>query len=194
MSSDFHRPKLRPSHVFPIFLLCLFAVMMTEAATWNFSAKIIPVIVGTGAILFCTVSLLNEVFRRPEEAVDEAEAAAAAAAPVVNDPNAKIHMDIGSNITHLPTKTILLRGAMFFGWMVGFLISMALIGLIPTVPLFIIAFMRIEGRERWTLTLGMALFMTLFIYGLFDQLLSIPWPGSFLGDYFPWFRDNIPSM
>jgi len=194
MLSGYQRPKLRPSHVFPIFLLCLFGVMMAEAAQWNFSAKIIPVIVGTGAILFCTVSLLNEVFRRPEEVVGEAEAAAAAATPAVHDPNAKIHMDIGSNIAHLPTKTILLRGAIFFGWMVGFLISMALIGLIPTVPLFIVAFMRIEGRERWTLTLGMALFMTLFIYGLFDQLLSIPWPGSLLADYVPWFRDHIPSM
>jgi hypothetical protein len=41
--------------------------------------------------------------------------------------------------SHLPTRVIVWRGIIFFGWMVGFLCSMALIGLIPTVPLFIIA-------------------------------------------------------
>ena len=42
-----------------------------------------------------------------------------------------------------------MRGAIFFGWMVAFLGSMAVIGLIPTVPVFIIAFMRLEGPEKW---------------------------------------------
>ena len=71
---------------------------------------------------------------------------------------------------------------------------MALIGLIPTVPIFVITFMRVEAREPWKIVIPMALFMCLFIYALFDQLLTIPWPGSYLGDFVPWFRDNLPSM
>lgn len=193
MVGELAPPRLRPSHIFPIGLLCLFTVMMIEAAQWNFSAKIIPIIVGTGAILFCSLSLLNEVFKRPEKAAEPTEAKEDAPAAAL-DPNHKVHMDIGSNITHLPPRTIVMRGAIFFGWMVAFLISMALIGLIPTVPLFITAFMRVEGRERWKLTLTIAVIMTLFVYGLFDQLLAIPWPGSLLGDTFPWLRDHIPSM
>ena len=77
--------------------------------------------------------------------------------------------------------------------MVLFLISMALIGLIPTVPIFVIAFMRVEAREPWTITLPMAIFMTLFIYFLFDWLLAIPWPGSFLGDVWPFWKEHMPS-
>lgn len=192
MIGELSAPRLRPSHIFPIGLLCLFSVMMIEAMQWNFSAKIIPVIVGTGAILFCSLSLLNEIFKRPEKEAEPIKPGETS--EIASDPNAKVHMDIASNITHLPPRTIVLRGAIFFGWMVGFLISMALIGLIPTVPIFIVAFMRVEGRERWTLTLTMALIMMLFVYGLFDQLLAIPWPGSLLGDTFPWLRDNIPSM
>ena len=44
------------------------------------------------------------------------------------------------------------------------------------MPIFIVAYMRLEGRERWSLTLPMAAAMTLFIYALFDRLLAIPWP------------------
>jgi hypothetical protein len=53
--------------------------------------------------------------------------------------------------------------------------------------------MRIEGRERWTLVLGMAGFMTCLVYGVFDQLLTIPWPATVLGDHWLWWKTHIPS-
>ena len=90
-------------------------------------------------------------------------------------------------------RAIVIRGAIFFGWMVGFLGSMALIGLIPTVPLFIVLFMRIEAREPWKIVIPMAVFMTVFIYLVFDQLLTIPWPVTELGQLFPELR-FIPSL
>jgi hypothetical protein len=50
----------------------------------------------------------------------------------------------------------------------------------------------------------MAAFMCVFIYFLFDWLLSIPWPGTFLGSgaFFEWhtpfggwswWKENVPS-
>ena len=187
MLSDFHAPKFAWTQLFPVFMLCLFLTMMGEAIQWNFYAKIIPMIVGTGAILFCSLSLLNDVFKSETHKTRSLEAAAK------GEVGEKIHMDIGSNVSHLPASTVFVRGVIFFGWMVFFLISMALIGLIPTVPLFIISFMRVEAREPWKITLPMALFMVLFIYFLFDWLLAIPWPGSYLGDYWQWWKDFVPS-
>ncbi len=102
-------------------------------------------------------------------------------------------MDIASTIAHLPTRVKPTRGAMFFGWMIGFLGSMAVIGLIPTVPLFVAGYMRLEGKERWGLVIPYMLLMTLFIYFLFDQLLAIPWPPTYLGDFFPVLK-MIPSV
>ena len=187
MLSDFHAPKFAWSQLFPAFMLVIFTVMLAEALTWNFYARIIPMIVGGGAILFCTLSLLNDLLKGDVHKARSAEMARK------GETEEKMHMDIGSNITHLPTSTIVLRGVIFFGWMVLFLISMALIGLIPTVPIFVIAFMRVEAREPWTITLPMAIFMTLFIYFLFDWLLAIPWPGSFLGDVWPFWKEHMPS-
>jgi hypothetical protein len=188
MASGFGPPRLSWQNLFPLFLLCLFVAMMLEAVDWSLYAKIVPLIIGSAAILFCTLTLANEIFKRPVAA-----APAGLEAKVIASVSQKIHMDIASNVAHLPAKTILVRGMVFFGWMAAFLASMALIGLIPTIPLFIVAFMRIEGAEPWRIVIPMALIMTLFVYGLFDQLLSIPWPGSLLGELFPVLKDYLPS-
>ena len=70
---------------------------------------------------------------------------------------------------------------------------MALIGLIPTVPIFITSFMRIEGREPWKIVIPMAFCVVLLIYVVFDQLLAIPWPPTLLGLFFPALK-FIPSV
>jgi len=187
MLLEFHAPKFNLTHIFPVLMLCIFGVMMAEAVTWNFSARIIPMIVGTGAIFFCSVSLLNEVFKDEIHKKREEERAARGEAAE------KMHMDIASTIDDMTPKEIAIRGAIFFGWMIGFLASMALIGLIPTVPLFIIAFMRVEGQEPWRITLLMAICTTALVYIVFDQLLTIPWPGSVLGDFWPLWKAHMPS-
>jgi hypothetical protein len=61
------------------------------------------------------------------------------------------------------------------------------------VPVFIIALMRLEGREPWRIVLPLAIFMTVFIWFVFDHILAIPWPGSYLGQVFGWWKTHIPS-
>jgi cytochrome c oxidase subunit IV len=102
-------------------------------------------------------------------------------------------MDIASHVGHMPTAVKLGRGAIFFGWIGAFLATMAVVGLIPTVPIFIVAYMRFEGRERWSLVIPMAVTMTAFIYALFDRLLAIPWPTTLLGTLLPAFK-IVPSV
>jgi hypothetical protein len=53
--------------------------------------------------------------------------------------------------------------------------------------------MRFENREPWRLVLPQAALLTLFIYVVFDRLLTIPWPRSLLGQFVPALR-FIPSM
>ena len=188
MLSDFHAPHVNPMQIFPFFMIGVFGVLLYQAVHWNFDAKIIPVIVGVGGLLFCSLSLLTDIFK--SQNIKKARIGADGK-PLVEE---KIHMDIGSNIDHLGAKVILSRGAIFFGWLVFFLGSMATIGLIPTVPIFIIAFMRIEAREPWRIVLPMAIVMTIFIYALFDQLLAIPWPPTELGRLLPMLKTIVPSV
>jgi hypothetical protein len=138
--------------------------------------------------LFCTLALLSDCCKRPRASlVGLAERAKA-------DIAATIHMDIASNIAHLGPKTIMFRGLVFFLWMGGFLGSMSLIGVIPTVPLFIVVFMRVERREPWKIVIPMALIMTVFIYVLFDRLLGVVWPSTVLGGLVPLLHATVPSL
>jgi len=188
MLSNFGPPRLTADNLFPAALLCLFVVMMAMSIPWSFEAKIVPTIVGVGAIIACSLSLANDVFSRQhgEGAIGLDDKAKAAVTQ-------KIHMDIASKTAHLPAHIILFRGFVFFGWMVAFLCSMAVIGLIPTVPIFVIAYMRLEGPERWRHVALMAAIMVTLIYVVFDQLLSIPWPPTLLGTWFPALK-FIPSV
>jgi putative tricarboxylic transport membrane protein len=183
MVSQWGHPMFSPANIFAAALLCLFVAMISASLEWPFAARIIPTIVGTGAILFCSLSLINDVFGLHERNGDGTVAAK----------SQKIHMDVASKTAHLPAKIILTRGFLFFGWMAGFAACMALIGLIPTVPVFITAFMRIEGREPWKIVIPMAASVVLLIYVVFDQLLAIPWPPTVAGMLFPVLH-AIPSV
>ena len=65
-------------------------------------------------------------------------------------------MDLTSDTGHLPVREIIVRAGWFFGYLIGFMAVMAVIGLIPTVAVFVVFFMRWEARERWTLVIPYA--------------------------------------
>ena len=183
MVSHWGHPQFAVNNLFSAGLLCLFTAMVGTSFQWAFAARVIPTIVGTGAVLFCALSLINDVF-----GMHDRDGGGVAAAK-----SQKIHMDIASKTAHLPGKTVVTRGFLFFGWMAGFAACMALIGLIPTVPIFITIFMRVEGREPWRIVIPMAAAVMLLIYVVFDQLLAIPWPPTLLGTLLPAFK-VIPSV
>jgi len=186
MVTNFGTAKFSVDNLFPAALLILFIVMLSQSFDWAFAARIVPTIVGVGAILFCSLSLANDVL-----GVHERGGAAAAGAGG-NGPK-KIHMDIVSKTSHLPGATVITRGFLFFGWMAGFMVLMWVIGLIPAVPIFIVSYMRIEGREKWKIVVPMAATVVVLIYVVFDQLLAIPWPPTLLGTFFPILK-AIPSV
>jgi hypothetical protein len=185
MVSQWGHPQFAFGNLFAAGLLCLFVAMLATSFEWSFAARVIPTIVGIGAILFCSLSLINDVFGLHERD--------GAGATGIGGKTHKIHMDIASKTAHLPGKIVLTRGFLFFGWMAGFMVVMALIGLIPAVPVFIIAYMRIEGREPLKIVIPMAAAVVALIYVVFDQLLAIPWPPTLAGTLFPALK-AIPSV
>jgi hypothetical protein len=102
-------------------------------------------------------------------------------------------MDLATDSEGLPLRKVVLRAAGFFGWFLAFMSSMAFMGLIPTIPVFIVAYMRFENREPWKLVLAQAIGLTLFIYIVFHRLLAIPWPETVLGRAYPALK-LIPSL
>jgi hypothetical protein len=175
-AAGFGAPRLAPGQLFPVAFIALFAYMLFEAREWSTVARIVPQIVGWIGLTCAALSLATAMFRR-----------AGTGAP------AGAHMDLGTDTGHLPRRTVLARAAIFFGWFLGFLAGMASIGLIPTVALFVVAYMRLENREPWKLTIGLATGLTAFIYLVFHRLLNVPWPETLAGAWFPALK-WIPSL
>jgi TctA family transporter len=183
--SNFGAPRFRVEALFPAFLITLMSLMLLQASAWRSDARIVPVIVGVLAVAFASFSLLDQLFRKPEPQ----PAGGVGAERKIE----RLHMDLDSDTAHIPPGLIIRRAAIFFGWLVAFMISMALIGLIPTVPLFVAAYMRFENREAWKLVIAQAAGLTAFIYVVFDMLLHLPWPVTLLGTMVPAMK-VIPSV
>lgn len=190
LGSIYGAPQLAWGDLFNVFIILCLSYMLWESMSWNFKARIVPNIVGSIALTFAFLALFHNIFARGGEQA----AAAGSSDAIKQDISGEIHMDLASDTDHVPTKLLILRTVVFFGWMVGFMASMATIGLIPTIPLFTILFMRLEGPERWSLVIPYAIFMTAFVYIMFDQMLTIPWPPTIMGTMFPGLKGVIPSM
>ncbi len=186
MLGEFGAPVWRMSQFFYAVLITLVALMLWQASGWNSSARIVPSILGTACLLCLFASAANAVFRRPLPLPDLQQLAQSQVAQ-------KIHMDLTSSTGGLPRAMVVRRGAIFFSWLAGFMASMAVIGLIPTVLVFVVAYMRLENREPWKLVLPQAGVLVAFFYLVFDQLLNMAWPETLLGAWFPVLK-FIPSL
>ncbi|MGH6767993.1 MAG: tripartite tricarboxylate transporter permease [Xanthobacteraceae bacterium] len=235
MMTDFGGPRLHPVQLMGILMLFLFGSAMLMAVEWDFSAKVVPLVVGTVGFTAAALGLLNDMCRREKLAPVALEPQVAPAAdgglraePAIgavtpggmalamesagSGPSAaaapaeqslasiqqasqreRMHMDLESDTMHLPVRTIALRAARFFAYLIGFMGVMAIIGLVPTVGLFVIFFMRYENQERWTVVLPYAITLMFAISFVFDYIMSIPWPPTLIAQWFPALK-MLPSI
>jgi hypothetical protein len=186
MLRSFGMPTFHPEQLFTMFMLSVMGSMVAVALRWDFSAKIVPLVIGTVGVAMVALSLINEMSRRTQAAGSWSEQAQ-------QEVGERIHMDLASDTAHLGVRVIAERAARFFGYLIGFMAVMSVIGLIPTAGLFVILFMRLEGPERWSLTLSYAAALVGGIYFVFHWFMSVPWPPTLLGTWFPALK-FIPSL
>lgn len=164
------RPALEAQDLMYVFFIGIAVYALVTAQEWSFMAKVGPTVVASLLVVAGTLSLAFKAFAAP------AQAGAAGAGD--------LHMDVESDPEEaLPDRVVLLRAARFFGWFVAFLACMALIGMLPTIPLMMVAYLRIEGRESWRLSLTLAAGLTAFVWVVFDQIIHVAWPSNLLGQW-----------
>jgi hypothetical protein len=186
--------------MFTIAAVAALAVVLVSTSDWPLRAKLVPIIVGTLGLVAASLSLFDDLFRKPrpagapdEPSVFDLDGANAPAQAVTYDQNAKIHMDLASDLGDLPVRTVSSRAARFFGYLLGLLVGTALVGLIPASALFVVAFMRLEAREKWSIVIPYAAILAVGIYVISTLVMETVWPSTLLGETFPWFR-IIPSV
>ena len=76
------------------------------------------------------------------------------------------------------------RTTVAIGWMLGFFAAIVLLGFPIAVPLFMVLYLKIEGREGWPLTIAMTLGVWGVFHGLFIYLLHLPFPSGWIFEWF----------
>ena len=81
---------------------------------------------------------------------------------------------------HLPPMIAVRRTLVAIAWMLGFLAGIVLAGFPIAVPLLVFFYAKLQGREPWGLSLGLALAVWGLFYAVFDRLLHLPFPAGWI--------------
>jgi hypothetical protein len=85
---------------------------------------------------------------------------------------------------HLPKDVALRRTAVAVGWILGFFAAILLFGFGVAVPLFVFAYLKLQGKAGWIFTAVFSAAVWGFFYGLFDLLLHLPFPDGWVQSLF----------
>lgn len=153
-----------------LVMLGLFLAMVTMAVGYPSKAQLLPLVIGIPGSLLCLAQVAIEIAHamgRPRDgAVEVPDEIDENGLP----PKLAAIMDAPPDIDPA-TKTR--RELALFGFVAGLMISILLIGFWPTIPLFMIAFLRGYEKESWKFTLSLTFAIWAGLYLLFDKLLGI---------------------
>ena len=150
--------RSRASLALGIGIMILAAWAVVSALAWPWKAALFPLAIGIP--LFCL--------------------AAAEVLCVILRPEARVATQDFQLSDHLPPDVTLRRTVAAFGWIVGFFAAIVMLGFLVAIPLFMLAYLRLQGKEGWTLSVVLTAAVWAAFYGLFDQLLHLPFPDGWL--------------
>lgn len=72
------------------------------------------------------------------------------------------------------------RALVAAGWILGFFFVIGLVGFLVAVPIFLLAYLRLQARESWIFSIVFTAVVWGAFYGLFDYLLHLPFGSGLL--------------
>jgi TctA family transporter len=169
------KPQDRGDILLALLVLALFAGALVVSWAWEFDAKLMPAAVAWGGLIFTLLHIGSRFIHTGGlQRGLQAESGG--------------HADDLSGLGNIPANTIAMRAVLFLGWIFFYLVMAALVGLLPAMLVFLVAYMRFDGRESWGMSLAVGFGTTLFCYILFHRIVAVIWPKSLIGDMFPILR------
>ena len=184
----FRREGLRSDLVFHVIILVLFVYTLAISSQWELGARLAPQVVGWLGVFLVGGQIFMDLFLTPAQVTGAPAPAPGETAGVGEAIRAGFHFDNVTDFGELTQSEITRRGMVYFAWCVGFFAAAGLVGLLPAVLLFMIAYIRFGGGESWAMALAVSVPLWLFCYVLFHTILFIAWPPSLIGNVFPVLR------
>ncbi len=172
---------------FAVGILALFATELWIASSWEFGARLVPQVVGYLAVIILLFYMFAKLFYQQgakmvtSKDIDGKEV-------TKEEAESDAHFDIVVDFGDLDKATITRRAFAYFGWCGFFFLMASIVGLMVSMFLFLVGYMRFWGKASWAVTMGISCSLWVFCYVLFHHVLIIPWPQSVVGDIWPVLR------
>ncbi len=147
--------------IFTLFIIIVLAGALWQSKDFGYRAGLFPWVIGFPVLAMAIAQLGLELTGRTKRTVTG-------------------EGDIGAD---LPKDVVYNRTASIVGWILGVLILIWLLGFSLAVPVTMVLYLKLTGREKWPITIILTLITWGFFYGLFEYSLSIPFPE---GQLFQW--------
>jgi hypothetical protein len=181
---SFHKDYLlNPDFSFTLIFGLVFTYALITSGEWEMDAKLIPMLLGVFGIIISFFHISSCLFKSDHEHKEKI-----LSVPGQQTGEETTHFDIQADYGDLTSKVIYSRAGRYLLWCIGYIIIAQLIGLLPAILVFVIAYMRLEAKESWRVTLTISSIMWGLCYLLFHSVLKVLWPLATIGSWFPVLR------
>lgn len=156
--------KQKAEIVFSALLVLVFAFAVYEARGWQLHARLLPWVMGFPMLILSLGQLIQDVRKKK---------------PVTNEPGTEFGGEIPLPLARQRAISIIL-------WLLGLFGAIWLLGFPVSVPLFTFLYLKFDSGEDWWFAALLTALTWVFFYGLFVQLLNLPFPE---GALFEWLDD-----
>jgi len=144
---------------FTAVVVVLLALAFWQSRNFGFRAGLFPWAIGIPTLVLALLQLGKDVMGRKKP-----RSAAAGWETVVE----------------VPPELARHRTLSILAWTVGFFMAIWFLGFSYAVPVTMILYLKLAGREKWPLTLIVTFVTWAFFYGLFERGLHVPFPDGLL--------------
>jgi len=156
------------NYLFTYFLFFIFLAATVAGWNWPYIAKLMPVYVAAlPGLILIVAQLARDAFGK---------------ASAVETTSGSIDMDEIYDVK-LEKSVEVRRTLIFFGWFIAGAVGIWLLGIVIALPVLVLLYTRIEGKESWITSLMMTAGTYLLIWGLFEYMLETRWPAGWLFGY-----------
>jgi hypothetical protein len=175
-----------------LVMLAIFVTMVGIAAGYPADARFMPFVVGIPAIGLCLLQLVLDARerRRTGERLDAQGLFGKAEASISRMAGRKVEFEVAhAPLPVVETEPLLSpreqvgRELALWSWFVGFIAGILLFGFWLTIPVFLVAFLRVQARAGWPRALLLGLGATAVLLATFELVFRLDVHAGFITEY-----------
>jgi putative tricarboxylic transport membrane protein len=148
--------KNRLNYIFTSLAIVAIVIGLVETRDWNSTTALFPRVVGIPALGFCIAVLVMSIKRGRQQNSEQGNQA---------------------NQEFLRSVKIAM---VLFAWILGFILLIWILGINLAIPVYVLSYMKVQGKYRWLSSTITAASVSGFVYLVFNIIFRIAWPESLM--------------